>query len=200
MNQADPESTPEEEVVVEAEVVEDPAPEAPEGDSGAGVEPAAGDELSRVKAERDEYLDLAQRTRADFDNYRKRTAADLEAATVRGRLEVANGVIAALDNLERVLKAEGLDPVTCLEGSFPDGASVSLQGVIVAWRDLNQALTGVGVEGYDPRGDAFDPNLHEALQAIEADGVESGTVVEVMERGYRAGDQVVRAARVVVSQ
>ena len=200
MNQADPESTPEEEVVVEAEVVEDPAPEAPEGDSGAGVEPAAGDELSRVKAERDEYLDLAQRTRADFDNYRKRTAADLEAATLRGRLEVANGVIAALDNLERVLKAEGLDPVTCLEGSFPDGASVSLQGVIVAWRDLNQALTGVGVEGYDPRGDAFDPNLHEALQAIEADGVESGTVVEVMERGYRAGDQVVRAARVVVSQ
>jgi len=200
MTQADPESTPEEEVVVEAEVVEDPAPEAPEGDSGAGVEPAAGDELSRVKAERDEYLDLAQRTRADFDNYRKRTAADLEAATLRGRLEVANGVIAALDNLERVLKAEGLDPVTCLEGSFPDGASVSLQGVIVAWRDLNQALTGVGVEGYDPQGDAFDPNLHEALQAIEADGVESGTVVEVMERGYRAGDQVVRAARVVVSQ
>ena len=200
MTQTDPESTPDEEVVVEAEVVEDQAPEAPEGDSGAEVGPAPGDELSRVTAERDEYLDLAQRTRADFDNYRKRTAADLEAATLRGRLEVTTGVIAALDNVERVLQAEQLDPVACLEGDFPEGASVSLQGVIVAWRDLNQALAGVGVEGYDPQGDAFDPNLHEALQAIETDGVESGTVVEVMERGYRAGDQVVRAARVVVSQ
>ena len=199
MNDPDPEMTSEEEVVVEAEVVdEEEAPEAPEGDSGAESTPV--DELSQAKAERNEYLDLAQRTRADFENYRKRAAADVEAATLRGRLEVASGVIGALDNIERVLKAEDLDPVACLDGELPDGASVPLQGVIVAWRDLNQALAVIGVEGYDPRGEAFDPNLHEALQAITADGVDSGTGVEVMERGYRAGDQVVRAARVVVSQ
>lgn len=198
MNDPDPEMTSEEEVVVEAEVVEEEAPETPEGDSGA--ESAPVDELSQARAERDEYLDLAQRTRADFENYRKRAAADVEAATLRGRLEVVSGVIGALDNIERVLRAEDLDPADCLGGELPDGASVPLQGVIVAWRDLNQALAGIGVEGYDPQGEAFDPNLHEALQAITADGVESGTVVEVMERGYRAGDQVVRAARVVVSQ
>lgn len=198
MSQSDPEMTSEEEVVVEAEVVEEEAPETPEGESGA--EPESGDELTELRTERDEYLDLAQRTRADFDNYRKRAAADLESAVLKGRLDVVSGVVSALDNIERVLRAEELDPGACLEGDFPDGASVALQGVIVAWRDLNQALAGIGVEGYDPRGEPFDPNLHEALQAIAADGVESGTVVEVMERGYRAGDQVVRAARVVVSQ
>ncbi len=198
MSQSDPEMTSEEEVVVEAEVVEEEAPEAPEGESGA--EPDSGDELTELRAERDEYLDLAQRTRADFDNYRKRASADLESAVLKGRLDVVSGVVGAMDNIERVLRAEELDPAACLEGDFPSDASVALQGVIVAWRDLNQALAGVGVEGYDPRGEPFDPNLHEALQAIAADGVESGTVVEVMERGYRAGDQVVRAARVVVSQ
>lgn len=198
MSQSDPEMTSEEEVVVEAEVVEEEAPEAPEGESGA--EPDSGDELTELRAERDEYLDLAQRTRADFDNYRKRASADLESAVLKGRLDVVSGVVGAMDNIERVLRAEELDPAACLEGDFPSDASVALQGVIVAWRDLNQALAGIGVEGYDPRGEPFDPNLHEALQAIAADGVESGTVVEVMERGYRAGDQVVRAARVVVSQ
>ncbi len=198
MSQSDPEMTSEEEVVVEAEVVEEEAPETPEGESGA--EPDSGDELTELRAERDEYLDLAQRTRADFDNYRKRASADLESAVLKGRLDVVSGVVGAMDNIERVLRAEELDPAACLEGDFPSDASVALQGVIVAWRDLNQALAGVGVEGYDPRGEPFDPNLHEALQAIAADGVESGTVVEVMERGYRAGDQVVRAARVVVSQ
>ena len=198
MSQSDPEMTSEEEVVVEAEVVEEEAPEAPEGESGA--ESDSGDELTELRAERDEYLDLAQRTRADFDNYRKRASADLESAVLKGRLDVVSGVVGAMDNIERVLRAEELDPAACLEGDFPSDASVALQGVIVAWRDLNQALAGVGVEGYDPRGEPFDPNLHEALQAIAADGVESGTVVEVMERGYRAGDQVVRAARVVVSQ
>ena len=198
MSQSDPEMTSEEEVVVEAEVVEEEAPEAPEGESGA--ESDSGDELTELRAERDEYLDLAQRTRADFDNYRKRASADLESAVLKGRLDVVSGVVGAMDNIERVLRAEELDPAACLEGDFPSDASVALQGVIVAWRDLNQALAGIGVEGYDPRGEPFDPNLHEALQAIAADGVESGTVVEVMERGYRAGDQVVRAARVVVSQ
>jgi molecular chaperone GrpE len=199
MTDADPENTSEEEVVVEAEVVDEQAPDSPEGESGADATAGDEDDLSSLLAERDEYLDLAQRTRADYENYRKRTAADLEAAALRGRLEVVSGVIGALDNIERVLRAEGLGPDS-LEGDFPEGAPVSLQGVIVAWRDLNQALAGVGVEGYDPQGEPFDPNLHEALQAIAAEGVESGSVVEVLERGYRAGDQVVRAARVVVSQ
>jgi molecular chaperone GrpE len=110
------------------------------------------------------------------------------------------GVIEAIDNLERVMENEGVAFRSALDGGVPDSAAVSLQGVIVAYRDLHSTLRRVKVEAYDPAGEAFDPNLHEALQAIPAEGVESGVVVEVMQRGYRAGEQVIRPARVVVSQ
>jgi molecular chaperone GrpE len=168
--------------------------------SEEAVEQDIDDLVSQVRAERDEYLDLAQRTKADFDNYRRRMTAETAAATERGRLEVVAGIIEAIDNLERVMENEGVGLQAALDGGFPDGAAVSLQGVIVAYRDLHSALRRVNVEAYDPAGEAFDPNLHEALQAISADGVGPGVVVEVMQRGYRAGEQVIRPARVVVSQ
>lgn len=168
--------------------------------SEEAVEQDIDDLVVQVRAERDEYLDLAQRTKADFDNYRRRMTAETSAAAERGRLEVVAGIIEALDNLERVMENEGVGLQSALDGGFPDGAAVSLQGVIVAYRDLHSTLRRVKVEAYDPAGEAFDPNLHEALQAIPADGVESGVVVEVMQRGYRAGEQVIRPARVVVSQ
>jgi molecular chaperone GrpE len=158
------------------------------------------DLVSQARAERDEYLDLAQRTKADFDNYRRRMAAETASAAARGRLEVVPGLIEALDNIERVLDSEGVVPAEALDGGFPDGAAISLQGVIVAYRDLHSTLRRINVEAYDPQGQAFDPHLHEALQAVPADGVDSGVVVEVMQRGYRSEDQVIRPARVVVSQ
>lgn len=164
------------------------------------VEHDIEDLVSQARAERDEYLDLAQRTKADFDNYRRRMAAETASAAAKGRLEVVPGLIEALDNIERVLDSEGVVPAQALDGGFPDGAAVSLQGVIVAYRDLHSTLRGIKVEAYDPKGEAFDPHLHEALQAVPADGVESGVVVEVMQRGYRTDDQVIRPARVVVSQ
>jgi len=180
----------------------DPGPDA-NGQAGVNGEvetPAEEDPLTEAVRERDEYLDLAQRTRAEFDNYRKRVATESAQATLKGRTEVAEGVIEALDNLERAMAAEGLDPATALAEGLPDGAAVTHQGLVVAYRDLVGALTRAGIEQFDPTGEEFDPNLHEALQAIEADGTTSGTVLEVMQRGYRAGDQVVRAARVVVSK
>ncbi len=191
-----------------APVAGDEAAGHPQGETADGelagseeaVEQDIDDLVSQVRTERDEYLDLAQRTKADFDNYRKRMTAETAAATERGRLEVVAGVIEAIDNLERVMDSEGISLQSALDGGFPDGAAVSLQGVIVAYRDLQSTLRRVKVEAYDPAGEAFDPNLHEALQAIPADGVESGVVVEVMQRGYRAGEQVIRPARVVVSQ
>lgn len=179
-----------------------PDPESPDesGDAPVGAEPAEEEPLARAERERDEYLDLAQRTKADFDNYRKRVSAEIETAAARGRFEMAEGVIACLDNLERVLDAEGLDPSVAVEGGLPEGSPVSLQGVVVAYRDLTSALGQVGIERFDPSGEAFDPNLHEAVQAVEGEGIEAGQVVEVLQRGYRNGDQVVRAARVVVGR
>lgn len=156
--------------------------------------------VEEARSKADEYLDLAQRTRADFDNYRKRMAAENQAALKRGRFDVVEGLIEAIDNLERVLDATGIDRSGALENEIPDSAPIAEQGLIVAWRDLHAALGRAEVEVYSPGGEPFDPAWHEALQAIPADGVESGVVVEVLQRGYRSGETVLRPARVVVAQ
>lgn len=216
----EPEETtgqPEVEEVVDAEVVSatDPAPDADAQPPAAETaeEAAAADAaaeasveqdlnalVEEARSQRDEYLQLAQRTKADFDNYRKRMAAESQAQAERGRLEVVSGLIEAVDNLERVLEAAGIDQTVALEGELPADAPVTEQGVIVTYRDLQAVLRKAGVEAYDPGGEPFDPNLHEALQALPAEGVESGVVIEVMQKGYRAGENVIRPSRVVVSQ
>ena len=182
------------EPVVDAEVVD-------EGEAAeASVEQDLNSLVEQARNERDEYLELAQRTKADFDNYRKRMAAETTAARGKGKLDVVAGLIETVDNLERVLEAEGIDLETANAGSLPTDASISLQGVIVVYRDLNNTLKKAGVEGFDPSGESFDPTFHEALQAVPAEGVEPGIVLEMMQRGYRSGDAVIRPARVVVSQ
>ena len=200
----------EEAPVVDAEVVEDepgagaagdPATGAGQPDGGAdSVEHDLTSLIEEARSQRDEYLELAQRTKADFENFRKRMAAENSAARVRGRIDVVESVIEAIDNLERVLAAEGIDPDRVRDGELAADMPVSVQGVIVAYRDLHATLAKAGAEAFHPAGEAFDPNLHEALQAIPSETVGSGAVVEVMQRGYRAGDQVIRPARVVVSQ
>jgi len=182
------------EPVLDAEVVD-------EDEAASGkVEQDLNSLVEQARDERDQYLELAQRTKADFDNYRKRMSAETAAARSKGQLDVAAGLIETVDNIERVLEAEKIDLETAKAGSLPEDAPVSLQGVIVVYRDLNGTLKKAGVEGYDPSGEAFDPNLHEALQAVPAEGVAPGIVLEVMQRGYRSGETVIRPARVVVSQ
>jgi molecular chaperone GrpE len=192
---------PEAEEVVDAEVVSaaDPAPEAEES-AEASVEQDLNALVEEARSQRDEYLQLAQRTKADFDNYRKRMAAESQAQVERGRLEVVSGLIEAVDNLERVLEAVGIEQSAALGGEIPAEAPVAEQGVIVAYRDLTAVLKKTGVEAFDSKGQTFDPNLHEALQALPAEGVDSGVVIEEMQKGYRAGENVIRHARVVVSQ
>lgn len=184
------------EQVVDAEVVDEDEDEAAE----ATVEQDLNSLVEQARNERDEYLDLAQRTKADFDNYRKRMAAESTAARSKGQLDLAAGLIETIDNLERVLAAENVDLETAASGSLPEDSPISLQGVIVVYRDLNGILKKSGVEGYDPSGETFDPLFHEALQAVPAEGVEPGVVLELMQRGYRSGETVIRPARVVVSQ
>jgi molecular chaperone GrpE len=149
--------------------------------------------LQDTKRERDEYLELAKRTKADFENFRKRMSAEAQAAAGRGRAELLRDVVPVLDDLERAIEAAGLDP----EGDSDDALA---HGVLLVFRSLRDALNRHGVEAVDPRGEKFDPTQHEALSTQRADGVESGTVVEVMQKGYRVGEQLVRPARVVVSE
>jgi molecular chaperone GrpE len=150
-------------------------------------------DLDKLLSERDDYLDLAKRTKADFENYRRRMTAEVQAAVGRGKAEVVREVVPVLDDLERALQAAGLDP----EGDSEDGLA---HGVLLVFRGLRETLTRNGVEAVDPKGERFDPNLHEALSTVSADGAEPGTVVETMQKGYRLGDQLVRPARVVVAE
>jgi len=149
--------------------------------------------LENTQRERDEYLELAKRAQADFENYRKRMSSEVLAAGARGKAEVIREVVPVLDDLERAIQAAGLDP----EGDSEDGLS---HGVLLVFRSLRDSLGRNGVEAVDPKGEKFDPTQHEALSTVAADGVESGMVVEVMQKGYRLGEQLVRPARVVVSE
>lgn len=149
--------------------------------------------LEDTKRERDEYLELAKRAQADFENYRKRMTAEVGAAGARGKAELIREVVPVLDDLERAIQAAGLDP----EGDSEDGLA---HGVLLVFRSLRGSLARNGVEAVDPKGDKFDPTAHEALSTIAAEGVESGTVVEVMQKGYRLDEQLIRPARVVVSE
>lgn len=154
------------------------------------------DELSAARKERDEYLDLAQRTKADFENYRKRVAGEMSEATVRGKAELARELIPSLDNLELALKAAGIDPGD--SNTQPeDGLG---RGVVLIYNELRNGLERSGVESYDPSGEKFDPSLHEAISAQGVEGIEAGVVVETLDRGYRLDGVVLRAARVVVSE
>jgi molecular chaperone GrpE len=154
--------------------------------------------LADTKRERDEYLELAQRTRADFENYRKRMAAETAAAAARGRAELAGELIGVIDNLERALAAAEIDPGAALSGEVSVEGPLE-QGIVLTYRELTATLKRAGVEAYDPTGESFDPTWHEALQTRSEDGAEPGTVLEVLARGYRLDGQVLRAARVVVS-
>jgi molecular chaperone GrpE len=154
--------------------------------------------LEDTKRERDEYLELAQRTRADFENYRKRMTAEARDAAGRGKATLAAELIGVIDNLERALAAAQIDPATAQEGEVPLERPLE-QGALLTYRELSAILKRAGVESYDPVGERFDPSWHEALQTRSQDGAEPGTVLEVLQRGYRLNGQVLRAARVVVS-
>jgi molecular chaperone GrpE len=176
----------EREELAEEAVGEQPAATEPE----AAAEPEAPqeDELTVATRERDEYLDLAKRTQADFENYRKRAMKDTAAAGTRARIGLIREILPVVDNLERALSVA------------PEGeGDAFVEGVRLVYRELEAALARAGVEPIEPKGDAFDPNVHEALSVRPQDGAESGTVVDVVEKGYRTAETVVRPARVVVA-
>lgn len=190
MSNEEPETVEDAKPVPEAgnETVVDEVVEEPE------TEP---DPLADAERQRDEYLELAQRTKAEFENYRKRMVAEVGAAADRGRGEVAGGLVSVLDNLERALEAADVSPQAALDGGEIEGALQ--QGIALTYRELSGVLNRAGVESIDPVGERFDPVWHEAIQSLPSEGRESGQVVQVLQKGYRLGDRVLRPARVIVS-
>jgi molecular chaperone GrpE len=148
------------------------------------------DELTAKAEKADEYLELAQRTRADFENYRKRAGREAAAAQERGVVKLVKELLPAVDNLDRALEA------VAANGESPDEL---ISGIKLVHAEVIAALGRAGVELYSPAGERFDPTRHEAVAQQPVEGAEPGTVVEVYERGCRLGDSVIRPARVVVA-
>lgn len=148
-------------------------------------------QLRQRAQERDEYLTLAQRTQADFENYRRRMARDLGVAEERGVIKLLEAILPAVDSLERALETtQQLEQET--EGHL-------VEGLRLVHAEFSAALKRAGVEVYSPKGELFDPTAHEAMAQQPIEGVEPGTVAEVFERGYQFNETIVRPARVVVA-
>jgi molecular chaperone GrpE len=151
------------------------------------VESELKDLVAGLESERDEYLELARRTKADFENYRKRVSREAAEAEARGRAGLARELLSVVDNLERALAAaEPRD----------DGAANHIaEGVRLVYEELSGVLANAGVSSFEPVGEQFDPEQHEAMLAKPGN---EGQVLEVFQKGYRLNGQVLRPARVVV--
>ncbi len=144
------------------------------------------DELEQLAKERDEYLDALQRLKAEFENYKKRVARDQGALVARASERLVKQLLPVLDDLERALVAASEHEEAQLE-----------EGVELVHRALADALAREGLIEVDTDGE-FDPHTQEALLAQPSDAKE-GTVIQVLQKGYKLGDHVLRPARVVVS-
>jgi molecular chaperone GrpE len=167
----------------------DGSAEAVEGDIDV-VERDLEELLARTldaEAKRDEYLADLQRLAADFDNYRKRVLREQEAFAARATARLVERLLPVVDDLERALDA----------AEHHEEAKV-IEGVRLTRDALLTTLRSEGLEEITAEG-AFDPHVHEALLSQPMEGVEPGSIVEVVQRGYRLGDAVVRPARVIVA-
>jgi molecular chaperone GrpE len=139
------------------------------------------DELAAARKERDEYLDALQRLKAEFDNYRKRVARDQQELAARAHERLVKELVPILDDLERALAHEAdLD-----------------EGIRLIHRQFSEALAKEGLTEV-PTDGKFDPHTQEALLSQPSEA-EEGDVIQVLQKGYRLGDRVLRPARVVIS-
>jgi molecular chaperone GrpE len=213
------------EAPVSAAAEPEPGPTTPEAEAGAenGHQEVGAelDELTARAAKAEEYLGLAQRTKADFENFRKRAARDAALAQERGVAKLAKALLPAIDDLDRAVQAAETwsspapapaptpAPTPAPEGEGPDAtapeetsASHEAQlhaGLKLVHAEVLAALARVGIEAFSPAGETFDPTLHEAVAQTPIEGAATGTVVEVYQQGYRLGETVLRPARVLVA-
>jgi molecular chaperone GrpE len=144
------------------------------------------DVLAALTAERDEAIDRWKRTAADFDNFRKRATREREEFVTFANERLVKELLPILDDLERALVAATEHQEAALE-----------DGVRLVYQSLAGLLSRQGLEEIDAAG-KFDPHVHEALLSQPSEA-EEGSVIDVVQKGYKLGDRVVRPARVVVA-
>lgn len=143
-------------------------------------------QLTAVTEEKDEYLNKLKRLKADFVNYRNRAKREKQQIETKTKMEFINSILPVIDNFERALRSVDED-------------SEFLSGVKMIHKQLIDVLKKEGLEFIETEGEEFDPAYHEAVMQVEAEDVESGYIVEEIQRGYMMEDKVVRPAMVKVA-
>ena len=156
------------------------------GVDAAPMEALTREQVEEMRRERDELRDQLLRRRADFENYRKRVERDRQQAGVDAVAALLKALVPTLDNLDRALASPGGEGLR--------------EGVELIRRDLLALLESHGLETQDPRGQAFDPERHQALVHERVPGHDEGTVVEVFGKGYTYKDRLLRPALVKVAK
>ena len=164
---------------VTEEILEQTA-ETPE--EAAEAVPEANPFEEKYNAEHEAHLRLA----AEYDNFRKRTAKEKEASYSHGKADAVEKLLPVYDNLERALNQ-------------PTEDAAYKKGVEMTKNELVKILTGLGVEIFGNVGDAFDPNIHNAVMHTDDDAVAENTVTQVFQKGFKLGDKIVRFAMVQVA-
>ena len=136
----------------------------------------------KYNAEHDAHLRLD----AEYDNFRKRTAKEKELSYTNGKADAIEKLLPVYDNLERALNQ-------------PTEDAAYKKGVEMTMTELVKILNGLGVEIFGNPGDAFDPNIHNAVMHIEDDSVAENTIMQVFQKGFKLGKKIVRFAMVQVA-
>ena len=167
-----------------------PSPERDEemNSSAEGSSADPEDALAGLQADLDRFRDLALRSQADFENYKKRAAREKEDAVKYANSSLLQRLVSILDNFELGLAAAKTE----------SNQSPIYSGMVLVQKQLNDLLEENGLQAIEAEGKRFDPNVHEAI-AHEPGEAPEGTVIRQARRGYRFKDRLLRPARVVVS-
>jgi molecular chaperone GrpE len=153
----------------------------------AAATPSLEEQLAAANARADENYGKFLLAVADFDNYKKRIQRDLDAMVSMRRRTLLERLLPVLDNLQRALESNA-------------GGETLRGGLEQTLRGFEAVLAGEGVKPIDVQGEPFDPRIAEAVGTSPADGVAEDTVVDVTEKGYKLGDELLRPAKVIVAK
>ncbi|WP_077299406.1 nucleotide exchange factor GrpE [Virgibacillus pantothenticus] len=191
-------TTTDEENNVNEEVVEDETAESVEVLDKEETEEANDSEedtsqlqskLNALQAEKDELYQQLLRVQAEYDNFKKRTIKEREAARKYQSQDLIQELLPALDNFERALQVEKTEATASI-----------IDGISMVYNQLKEALASQGAEEIPAVGEEFDPNIHHAVMQVEDDDQPSNTVVEELQKGYKLKDRVIRPAMVKVTK
>jgi molecular chaperone GrpE len=176
---------------------EEAAPEEPRAEEADPADPAAADtpaaiaaDLDAVRTEAEGYLDDLRRLQADFDNYRKRTLREQTARAASASQALVARLLPVLDNFELAVS----------HAEQSRDFDRMLKGVEMVFGELREVLQGEGLVKIEAEGKPFDPERHEAVVAVDQEGAEPGTVVDVVRAGYELRGKVLRPAMVKVAK